>query len=173
MRRWTLLLVLLPLLAAAQPLDVTWRYARVFEERAPETLDYLVGLGAYQKIHSRWRLANSDVIRGELTRVTWQVQEGFTAQEGFDWYRERLPEDAELLFECEGRACGSSAQWANRMFEQRILYGHDDRQRLGVWRLEDGGDTWTLVLYAVDRANRRHYVHLDRLRHIADVPEPK
>lgn len=172
MRRWILLLVFLPLLAVAQPLDVTWRYARVFEQRGPETLDYLVGLGAYQKIHSRWRLAGSDVIRGELTRVTWQVQEGFTAQEGFDWYRDQLPDSAKKLFECEGLACGASVQWANRQFEQRILYGHDDRQRYGVWRVEDAGETWTLVLYAVDRANRRHYVHLDRLRHIVDVPEP-
>lgn len=154
--------------AGAAPLDATWRYAEVFSESGPDTLDYLLGLGAYQKIHSRWRLANSEVVRGELTRVTWQVQEGFTADEGYEWYLEQLPEGAEVLFECRGRACGSSAQWANRSFEQRILYGHDDRQRYSVWRVESEGSTWTLVLYGVDRANRRHFIHLDRLRHSSD-----
>ncbi len=172
MRFLCLLAALLPLTLAAQPLDVRWRYAKVYEERGPEVVDYQLGLGAFQKIHSRWRLAKSDVIRGELTRVTWQMAEGFTAQEGFDWYVEQLPDDAVKLFECEGRACGASVQWANRQFEQRILYGHDDRQRYGVWRVQDGDTTWSLVLYAVDRANRRHFIHLDRLRHIVDVEEP-
>jgi hypothetical protein len=166
------MLMLLSPLLAADPLDKRWRYAEVFRESGPVTVDYLLGLGAYQKIHSRWRLDHSDVIRGELTRVTWQVLEGFTAQEGYAWYRDQLPEGAEKLFECEGRACGSSAQWANRIFEERILYGHDDRQRYGVWRVEQDGETWSLVLYAVDRANRRHFIHVDRLRHIADVAEP-
>jgi hypothetical protein len=170
------LLMLLPVTLAAEPpsglLTERWRYAQVHSSSGPETLDYLLGLGAFQKVRSRWRLDESDVIRGDLQRITWQVEEGFTAEEGYEWYRAKLPDDAELLFECEGRACGSSAQWANRIFEQRILYGHDDRQRYGVWRVSSAKETWTLVLYAVDRANRRHFVHLDRLRHIADVSEP-
>ena len=62
-------LLLISLTAAAMPLDSTWRYAEVISESGPDTLDYLLGLGAYQKIHSRWRLANSEVIPGELTRV--------------------------------------------------------------------------------------------------------
>jgi hypothetical protein len=167
-----LLLLSMALPLAAEPLDKRWRYARVYQERGPETLDYLLGLGAFQKIRSRWRLDRSDVIRGELTRVTWQVMDGFTAEEGYEWYREQLPEGAEKLFECRGRSCGDSVQWANSIFEERILYGHDDRQRYGVWRVESEGETWTLVLYAVDRANRRHFIHLDRLRHITDVDEP-
>ena len=173
MKQVLLLLLLLAPTLAAEPLDKRWRYATVYSQRGPQTLDYLLGLGAYQKIRSRWRLDESDVIRGELTRTTWQVMEGFTAEEGYEWYRRQLPDKAEKLFECEGRACGASVQWANRVFEERILYGHDERQHYGVWRLESGGDTWTLVLYAVDRANRRHFVHLDRLRHIADVDEPE
>ncbi len=166
--RAVILLIAIPLLslvAVAQPLPEPWRHAQEYSRSAPEQVDYLLGLGAFQKIRSRWRLKESEEIRGELERITWQIDDGFTAEEGFDWFREQLPESAELLFQCEGRACGSSAQWASRIFEERVLYGHDDRQRYAVWRVEEGEDTWTLVLYGVDRANRRQLIRLDRIRH--------
>jgi hypothetical protein len=127
----------------------------------PEVVDYLLGLGAFQKIGGRWRHKDSELLRGQLTRITWQVDEGYTAQEAFQWLSEQIPESASLLFSCDGRSCGSSAQWANRVFKQRLLYGHDERQRYGVWRLPAEAGGATLVLYGVDRANRRHYVHLD------------
>jgi hypothetical protein len=38
-----------------------------------------------------------------------------------------------------------------------------------VLRQEQDGVTYSLVLYAVDRANRRHYLHLDVLRHEPEV----
>ena len=163
--RWCLFLLLLPALALAQPLEKSWRHAEEFSRSGPDAVDYVLGLGAFQKIGGRWRLKHSENISAELERITWQVQEGFTAEEGFDWYREQLPADAELLFECQGRACGSSAQWASRIFEERVLYGHDDRQRYAVWRVQEGERRWTLVLYSVDRANRRHFIRLDRLAH--------
>lgn len=163
--RTLLFLLLLPAVALAQPLEESWRYAEEYSRSTPGTVDYLIGLGAFQKIGGRWRLKHSENVTGELERITWQVQEGFTSEEGFDWFQQQLPADAELLFECQGRACGSSAQWASRIFEERILYGDVDRQRYAVWRVQDGERTWTLVLYGVDRANRRHLIRLDRLAH--------
>lgn len=163
--RQLLLLLLLPLAAASQPLAEPWHFADEYSRQGPATAEYLLGLGAYQKIRSRWQLKHSEVLEGELERITWQVHDGFTAPEGFDWFVSKLPEGAEQLFYCEGRACGSSAQWASRIFDERVLYGHDDRQRYGVWRMEEGGATWTVVLYASDRANRRHFLRMDRLRH--------
>lgn len=163
--RALLFLCLLPVAALAQPLSEPWHFADEFSRSGPVEVEYLLGLGAYQKIHSRWQLKHSEIVVGELERVTWQVHEGFTAEEGFNWFASRIPEGAQQLFYCEGRACGSSAQWASRIFDERVLYGHDDRQRYGVWRVEEGGDTWTVVLYATDRANRRHFLRMDRLRH--------
>ena len=77
---------------------------------------------------------------------------------------------ASLLYSCGGRSCGSSAQWASRVFEERVLYGHDDRQRYAVWRYSDDDGTWSIVLYASDRANRRHFLRLDLLLHDAETP---
>ena len=144
-------------------------HADEFSVSAPEPTDYLLGLGALQKIGGRWRHKHSEHIEGELARYTWQIREGYSALEGLQWLQDQLPENARPLYQCEGRSCGSSAQWANRVFHQRVLYGHDERQHYSVFQLEKGGETYTLVLYAVDRANRRHYLHLDVLRHTPAV----
>lgn len=141
-----------------------WSHAKEFSHSSVGETDYLLGLGALQKIGGRWRHKHSEALRGELSRTTWQLDDGFTAGEAFDWYQQQLAVDAELLFECHGRSCGSSAQWANRVFGERVLYGHDERQRYGVWRLQRDDANWFVVLYAVDRANRRHFLRLDMLR---------
>ncbi len=159
-------LLLLPRIGVAQEAILQgWTHAVEVERSGPQQREYQLGLGALQKIGGRWRHKQSEVIAGELTRITWQVAEGYTAEEAYDGMAEQLPEQAQLLFECMGRACGSSAQWADRVFNQRLLYGHDQRQRYSAWRWEEGAQSWTAVIYAVDRANRRHYLHLDLLKH--------
>lgn len=134
-------------------------------EEGPATTTYLLGLGAMQKIGGRWRHKESQEIDGELLRLTWEISEDYTAEEAFAWMKQQFVDTAEVLFECHGRSCGSSAQWANRVFHQRLLYGHDERQQYLVTRTEQAGVTYTYVLYAIDRANRRQYMHLDRIRH--------
>ena len=152
---------------AAAPDIQPWSRSEEFSSSGPETVDYLVGLGALQKVRGFWRHKDSESVSGRLQRITWQVDQGFTAGEGYAWLTAQIPETAELLFECEGRRCGSSAQWASRVFEERVLYGHDERQHYGVWRYRDEEGTWTIVLYASDRANRRHFLHMDLLQHTA------
>jgi len=163
----TLLNLVLPAQAADTLLE-PWQHASEIARSGPLDSDYLLGLGAMQKIGGRWRLKASEPLRGELTRVTWKVADGFTAEEAWEWYVARLPQMAKLVFSCQGRDCGSSAQWADRIFQEKLLYGHDERQRYGVWRLGEVGATVDVVVYAVDRANRRHYLHVDLLRRLSN-----
>ena len=168
MRLFMLLLVLGLMPAAGAALEIEpWTRSSEFKRSGPEQVDYLLGLGALQKVRGLWRHKRSETVSGELLRITWQVDPGYTAEEGYAWLKTQIPESAELLFECEGRRCGSSAQWASRVFEQRELYGHDERQHYGVWRYRNQDGEWSIVLYASDRANRRHFLHLDLLRHTA------
>ncbi len=147
-------------------------HAAEYEFRGGAVANYELGLGALQKIGGRWRFRHSERLSGHLSRHTWQVVDGYTAREAFAWYRGLLERDGARLYACAGRSCGRSAQWAVRVFQQRVLYGHDDRQEYGVWRRTDGAATLTYILYATDRANRRHYVHLDILEHAAPGSEP-
>jgi len=135
----------------------------------PVQIDYQLGLGALQKVGGRWRHKHEEHVQGQLARYTWQIDEAYTAEEGLAWLQTQLG-TAQVLYQCKGRSCGSSAQWASRVFQQRVLYGHDERQHYVVLRLQKEEITYSLVLYAVDRANRRHYLHLDVLRHNPPVP---
>jgi hypothetical protein len=167
-------LILLAALAAAEP--ISWfpelkpfQFSDEFSVDTPVAADYLLGLGALQKIGGRWRHKKVEQVQGELARYTWKMREGYTAPEGLAWLLRQLP-TAQVLYQCEGRSCGSSAQWANRVFKQRELYGHDERQQYVVLRVVKERVTYTLVFYAVDRANRSHFVHLDVLRHTTVTP---
>ncbi len=134
-----------------------------FSERA--VIDHEIGLGAIKKVRGVWRFKDSERRSGQLTRYTWQIVDGFTSAEVMEGLVERAEamEKIELKFQCEGRACGPGAQWANRVFGQRILYGREDLQRYSVYALESGG-TYRLVIYAAARTADRQYLQVDLLK---------
>ncbi|MDZ7781545.1 MAG: DUF4892 domain-containing protein [Halioglobus sp.] len=130
-----------------------------------QVVDHEIGLGAIQKYRGAWNFDESERLSGELTSYTWQIVDGFTSievmQELLDLVAEEL--DSSLLYKCEGRACGHPAQWANRVFGQRVLYGRQDWQRYQVFKLE-GEPAYRLVVYAAARTSDRQYLHVALLR---------
>ncbi len=65
---------------------------------------------------------------------------------------------ADLLqqqFSCDGRACGSSGDWANGVLGYRILYGPEQYQHYWVGR-DPGGERWESV-YVGRRGNGKVY----------------
>ena len=58
-------------------------------------------------------------------------------------------------FSCDGRACGSSGDWANGVFGYRILYGPEQYQHYWVGR-DAGGEHWESV-YVGRRGNGKVY----------------
>ena len=137
-------------------------HAVVIASSDTEVLDHEVGLGALQKVRGSWRFKDSERITGRLQRFTWQVTDGFSSAELFEDLSAKLTELAgsELLFTCEGRACGHGAQWANRVFREKILYGRDDLQRYSVFGLSTPAQS-RIVIYASSRTSDRHYLHAD------------
>jgi hypothetical protein len=127
--------------------------------------DHLVGLGAIEKIRGAWSPRDSERLSGELTRRTWRILDGFSSAEVLERIAGRLEQDfaAQLTFACEGYSCGSSVQWANRMFRQRILYGTDVSQRYRAYRLGEAGSELRVLLYASARSAERQYLHAEVL----------
>lgn len=128
-------------------------------------IDHEIGLGNIKKIRGAWQFKQSERLSGQLTRYTWQIVDGFTSAEVMDELvgMAEAREGAALRFQCEGRACGSSAQWANRVFGQRILYGREDLQRYRVYALEEDPG-YRLVIYSAARTADRQYLHVELLR---------
>jgi len=155
--------------ALLQQLD-EFPHAREVAQSEVVVIDHEVGLGAMQKVRGAWRFKKSERHSGTLLRYTWQIIDGFTSLEVMQGLTEKVEqlESSSLLFACQGRACGNGAQWANRVFNQRILYGRDDLQYYRVYALQTDVE-YRLVVYSSARTADRQYLHVDLLRITDDV----
>lgn len=144
-------------------------HARELEFSQREVRDYEVGLGSMRKVGGAWTFKDSERFSGILTRYTWQVIDGFTSLEVLYDLEASIQAETggELLFSCDGRACGPGVQWANRVFHQRVLYGREDLQRYRVYSM--GDDPFELLLlYSGARTADRQYLHAELLQVTAD-----
>jgi|GEM_PF-652710 hypothetical protein len=118
---------------------------------------FRIPLGAMKKTAGIWRLESSEAITGSRRRLTWQV-EGEPVLELFNTLAETMGESAALQWQCDGRACGNAAEWANKVYQERLLYGRDEFMAYRAFRLDDG--VW-LTLFSAARTADRQYLHVD------------
>lgn len=142
----------------------TYPHAKQISHDTREVIDHEIGLGALQKIRGQWQFKESERQSGTLVSYTWQIVDGFTSAEVMERLLQRVEslEQSELLFSCSGRACGHGAQWANRVFGERVLYGRQDMQIYAVYAI-GGEQEHRLVTYAGARSADRQYLRVDLL----------
>ncbi|WP_156826383.1 DUF4892 domain-containing protein [Marinobacterium rhizophilum] len=122
------------------------------------TPEYLLMLSELKKANNIVVADKRKALDGKLTRITYRIPDSHQPADAFEYYRSQLAAlDAEVLFQCSGRDCGSSHYWANDFFGIAQLYGLDRTQFYMAARL--GSDY--LALYTVQRGNRRVYLQLD------------
>ena len=139
--------------------------ALVEEERVID--DYPFTLGGLKKVNGQWVADKEYRLSGELERHSYQVEGHYGYQEVFDYYRKQLLQlGAQELYRCDAFRCGSSNAWANSRFMVKQLYGLDQYQSYAAFTLTDADGNMQdyVALYAVQRGNRRNYVHLDVIR---------
>lgn len=128
------------------------------QQQVPE---YELATGPMRKIESLIAPEKSKRVKGDLTRITYQLSDTHTPEQVFNYYLEQLNNlQATILFQCSSRQCGSSNQWANNYFGVAELYGLDRTQ----FFLSASVGNLQLALYTVQRGNRRSYVHLDLIQ---------
>ncbi|MFV0477407.1 MAG: DUF4892 domain-containing protein [Parahaliea sp.] len=127
--------------------------------------DYEVGLGAMRKQFGDWSFKHSRRINGERVRYNWQIVDGYSSSEVFDELANEVEslDGSEVLYTCQGRACGHAAQWANRVFGERLLYGRAEDQRYRIYRIANTGGEGEhyLLVYAGVRSSERQYLHAE------------
>lgn len=140
----------------------------VASERS-SVVDHEIGLGALQKRSGSWKFKASERVDGVLSRHTWQIVDGFSSEEVLEKLVTELESasGARLLFSCDGRSCGKSVQWANRVFAEKLLYGREDLQRYRAYALEDPASHY-IQLYSASRTADRQYLRLE----ILEVGQP-
>jgi hypothetical protein len=136
-----------------------------FSER--EVVDHEVGLGAIQKVRGEWQFKDSERLTGTLFRYTWQIENGFDSADVMEEFLRAVADikGSEELFSCKGRACGRSVQWANRVFNQRLMFGQEGLQRYRVYALPaaQGGQGSRILAYSAERTADRQYLHVEWL----------
>lgn len=142
--------------------------AEIVDYREESNSNYSLVLGRMQRVAGQVTASASERFQGNLTRITYQIPNGFSEDEVYSFYRDQLVDDAQReLFTCQGRGCGSSNYWANEVFDNRILYGPVQNQRYLATTFETGvpgaSQIGYAALYVVRRANQRLYAHLEML----------
>jgi hypothetical protein len=132
--------------------------------RAPDNTYRLV-LGNMRRTAGRVVAERSERLRGDLTRITYEIPAGFTSTDVIGFYQNQVEQNNYTeLFSCSGRDCGNSNYWANEVFDDRSLYGPERNQYYLALQLEgDGNPQVYAVMYVITRANRRLLVHIDVL----------
>lgn len=132
----------------------------IVDYRQREVPEYRLILGGLAKVNGVVRPEREQRLKGDMTRITYQMTTGHSSTEPFRFMRDQLlKKGAQVMFECQGRDCGSSNYWANSIFRSSQLYGVDQTQHYLAARL--GRDYF--VLYTVIRGNKRVYAHLEVL----------
>lgn len=128
-----------------------------------EDTSYRLVLGTLQRNREVIVPEDSVRLRGDVTKLTYQVAQGFDGNDVQTFFEEQIEEKGyEVLFSCSGRGCGSSNYWANDIFRNRILYGPERNQYFTALRVpQEAGSPAHISLYVITRANRRTYAYLE------------
>lgn len=138
--------------------------AEIVGFKQQDVLERTYPLDSIRRISGRLRMGDQVSAPGELTAVTYLLPSVHTGIEAFEQGRQHLLDaGAELLYWCEGRACGSSSLWANEVFQRSMLYGPDAQQAFLLARMPGEADE-LMALYGITRGNGRPYLQVERFR---------
>jgi len=103
--------------------------SEIIERELHRDINYRIILGALERVRGEVIPENSERLRGDVTKITYEVSQEFTGDDVYAFYQEQLTaKNYEVLYSCGGRECGSSNYWANDIFRNRILYGPERNQ---------------------------------------------
>ena len=160
--------------AGSQDLEVLPRFdgSKIVSFKDVAEQERIYPQGAIRRISGTLRYEREVAAQGQLTAVTYELPRTHSANEVFAKARGDLQaQDAELLYWCVGRECGSSSLWANAVFANATLTGSDDEQTYALLRLVEPRQDSLLAIYSITRGNKRAYLHAELLNANAPLGE--
>lgn len=124
--------------------------------------DHRLILGAIQRISGAMKPEAEVRLSARVTHWLWQLPQGHRSDEAFAVLKSQLSSQAMTLFQCEGRSCGLSNDFANQVFDQSILYGRDSDQLYWAGLTDEKRPTVWLV-YTSARSAKRVYAYVERI----------
>jgi len=113
-------------------------------------------LSRLKKISNSLSRDEYQMVQGVLQGQTYKADDDATLEEVMASLNRAVDEGYERLFECIGRGCGSSNEWANAVFGQPKLYGPESTQFYWVGKAVQSQTYW--LVYGSKRSNKAvHY----------------
>ncbi len=125
--------------------------------------DYWLILGAIQRISTNIKPEADVRLGGKIQHWLWQLPVGHSSEEAFNSLKDQLAKNTATLFQCQGRSCGLSNDFANQVFGQSILYGRDSDQFYWVG-LTDTKRPEVWLIYTSERSAKRVYAYVEKIQ---------
>jgi hypothetical protein len=137
----------------------------IIQKTQRSALYYTFPISAMRKVNGVIGAEYNLFLSGNLTGTTWQMLPGLSAKTAYDSaLKELKAKNAQVIYQCHGRACGSSNQWANQVFSQSRLYGLDTQQSYAALKQDTLNGPHYYALYSTERGNKKVYLHLEMIQ---------
>ena len=144
---WSNAVMALELDIASEVVDVT---------QAGPVERHKIFLSRLKKISNTLSRDEYQMIQGVLQGQTYKADDNASLEEVMASLNRAVAQGYEGLFECVGRGCGSSNEWANAVFGQPKLYGPESTQFYWVGKALQTQTYW--LVYGSKRSNKAvHY----------------
>lgn len=129
-------------------------------ERDENVTSRQVILGRLKSVNNALQPEASRFVRGTRTAITYRINGERRTAVVLEFLKKQVVDQGEILFECEGRGCGSSNAWANAIFDRAVLYGPEEFQHYILAQMS-GDETYYVAVYIAKRGTGEVYTHLD------------
>jgi hypothetical protein len=168
-RCFHLLLLLLSVFLLAQPsLAQNQQLLKPFPNSSLATSSstpdvvYQVPLGILQRKGNSAAPEKLVRVNGSVTKLLYEISDSFNGDYIRDYFKQQFEQAGfERLFACDGRSCGSSNDWANDVFGNRVLYGPAENQFVMTYLDRSSGRDNYVVSYIITRGNGRLYAYIE------------
>lgn len=137
--------------------------ARLLDEQQREVKHYRLVISELKRNKATTFGEQERRLGGQLLRRIWAVEPGFSLTEVQQFFQQQLS-DSEVIYQCQGLACGSSHFWANTIFQNGRLVGREQNQHYWVAKqVREDGSQQVWVVYLVQRGSKQVYIAMDQL----------
>lgn len=157
---------------ADHPLLDRFPDSQIVEAQYSENVNHIFVLGRLQRSREQVVPEAADRIRGNVTKLLYEISQQFTGAEVYEFYSEQIRNKSySVLYSCEGRDCGSSNYWANDIFRNRILYGPERNQYYMAVRANLGVESEPrMSIYIITRGNRQIFAYVEVIDTSGELP---
>lgn len=118
-------------------------------------------LSSAQRIRNEVTFELAIKVFGSVSSNTYRMPSDLKRSDTTDWFKQQITSlGGEIEFECEQRDCGRATIWASDIFGERVLSASDVNQNYLAVTLDKDDVQHLLMIYVVERSNRRVYAHV-------------